>query len=299
MTPHDEPPDEAPESWDVDAMWNRVRARTVDAADERANAARPRRGLAWRYAYAAGFVLCVTGGVLFLRSRSGNRESTLGEYRTSRGQYATIRLADSTTVTLAPESHLAVSARFADGVREVSLDGEAIFSVRHNAAHPFRVRTHGALVEDIGTKFDLRAYAGDAGVTVAVVEGSVSLGTDRRDTTSARERGAAGATVLRGGEVGKLDEHGTVVAAGSSNAASYLGWADGRLSFVDQPLPEVLRTIARWYDLDVRVPDPQLARRSVTADFVRQSPEEMIDALAVAMEATVERNGRIITLRPR
>jgi ferric-dicitrate binding protein FerR (iron transport regulator) len=105
--------------------------------------------------------------------------------------------------------------------------------------------------------------------------------------------------VLRGGEVGTLDEQGTVVSGHSSNAASYLDWADGRLSFVDRPLPEVLRTIARWYDLDVRVPDPQLARRLVTADFVRQSPEEMIDALAVAMDATVERSGRIITLRPR
>src|ERR1019366_1973328 len=58
-------------------------------------------------------------------------------------------------------------------------------------------------------------------------------------------------------------------------------------------------TIGRWYDLDVRVPDARLARRLVTAEFSRQSASEMIAALAVAMDATVEREGRAITLRPR
>jgi len=306
MTPHDDPPEQAPEAWDVDAMWARVRTRTLDAAHERERVPRAepraRRIPVWRYAYAAGLLVCVTTGVLFVRSRNraaAGRDAAPGDYRTSRGQYATIRLADSTAVTLAPESHLTVSARFAEGEREISLEGEAIFSVRHDARHPFRVRTHGALVEDIGTRFDLRAYPGDSAVTVAVVEGSVTLGADRADTNTTAARRASAAMVVRKGEVGTLDGQGTVASEHSPSVTSYLGWADGRLSFVDRPLPEVLRTIARWYDLDVRVDDARLARRLVTADFVRQSSSEMIDALAVAMDATVERNGRVITLRPR
>ncbi len=304
MTPHDDPTEQAPEAWDVDAIWARVRARTVDAAEMRETAPRvaprARRVPLRAYAYAAGLVVFAAGGALLVRSRAAaGRDTAAGEYRTSRGQYATIRLADSTAVTLAPESHLSVSARFADGEREITLEGEAIFSVRHDARHPFRVRTHGALIEDIGTRFDLRAYPGDAAVTVAVVEGSVTLRADRADTTSSPARGGSAAMVLRKGEVGTLDRQGTVATGHSASVASYLDWADGRLSFVDRPLPEVLRTIARWYDLDVRVTDDRLSQRLVTADFVRQSSSEMIDALAVAMDATVERSGRVITLRPR
>lgn len=273
---------------------------------------RPPRVPRWVYAYAAAVILCAVAGTLFVRRY--NRAAALagdsapGDYRTSRGQYATVRLADSSEVTLAPESRLTISPRFSTGARDIALEGEAIFSVRHDATHPFRVRTRGAVVEDVGTRFDLRAYAGDASVAVAVVEGAVSFAAERSGSGLAGASGSApGAVqsqqasevVLHSGEVGTLDANGHVTAERSSNVSGYLGWADGRLAFVDRPLPEVLRTIARWYDIDVRVTDPRLARRLVTAEFAQQSPAEMVAALAVTMDATVERNGRVLTLRPR
>jgi ferric-dicitrate binding protein FerR (iron transport regulator) len=49
----------------------------------------------------------------------------------------------------------------------------------------------------------------------------------------------------------------------------------------------------------VRVADARLRSRRVTAEFSPQSPAEMIDALAVATDAVVVRDGRVITLRPR
>ncbi|MFI5233792.1 MAG: FecR family protein, partial [Gemmatimonadales bacterium] len=286
MTPHDDPPEQPPESWDVDALWTRVRERTVGAADDRAMPlVPPRRGrrvTPWMYAYAAGLVLCATAGAWIVRSRDRSAAppaAAPGDYRTSRGQYATIRLADSTVVTIAPESHLAVSARFGEGTRELSLEGEAIFSVRHDAAHPFRVRARNALIEDIGTRFDVRAYPGDAAVTVAVVEGSVAVTRASGDSVTTAEPQRPG-IILAGGTVGTLDRRGRVLSVRAPDVARYLGWATGRLSFVDRPLPEVLATIGRWYDLDVRVNDARLAERRVNAEFSTQSPSEMLDALA-------------------
>lgn len=311
MTSHDELPEPERGEWDVDALWSRVRARTVDAAQGLAERAplpsRPARMPRWVYAYAATLILCAAAGTLFVRRHNRMAalaaDSTPGDYRTSRGQYATVRLADSSEVTLAPESRLTISPRFRTGAREIALEGEAIFSVRHDAAHPFRVRTRRAVVEDIGTRFDLRAYPGDATIVVAVVEGAVSLGTEQAaigpTAASAGSTARPNEIVLHGGEVGTLDQQGKLTAERSSRASSYLGWPEGRLSFVDRPLPEVLRTIARWYDLDVRVADARLARRLVTAEFAHQSPSEMIAALAVTMDATVEHNGRVFTLRPR
>jgi transmembrane sensor len=254
------------------------------------------------YANAASLLLVGIAGAWIARSRARAAAppapAAPGDYRTSRGQYATIRLADSTAVTLAPESHLAVSARFGDGARELSLEGEAIFSVRHDAARPFRVRARNAVIEDIGTKFDVRAYAGDATVTVAVVEGSVEITSEQSDSAATgvpRPRGVA----LVAGAVGTLDRRGAALAQHTAAVASYLGWATGRLSFVDRPLPEVLATIARWYDLDIRVSDAGLMQRRVNAEFSTQSPSEMIDALAAAVGARVERSGSVVTLRAR
>ena len=173
--------------------------------------------------------------------------------------------------------------------------------MHHDAQHPFRVHAGSALVEDIGTRFDLRAYAGDAAVTVAVVEGMVRLSCARDEPASVAPGTALAsrAVLIASGEVGTLDASGRATTNRTSRAASYLGWAGGTLSFVDRPLPEVLHAIARWHDLDVRVPDARLAKRLVTAEFSWQSAEQMIDALAIAMDATVERNARVITLRPR
>ncbi|MFI5233637.1 MAG: FecR family protein [Gemmatimonadales bacterium] len=306
MTPHDDPPEQPPEAWDVDALWARVRERTVDAANDRTEAPmvshRGRRVAPWVYAYAAGLVVCAIAGAWIVRSRdriaTPRAAAAPGDYRTSRGQYATVRLADSTVVTIAPESHLAVSARFGEGVRELSLEGEAIFSVRHDASHPFRVHARNALIEDIGTKFDVRAYSGDATVTVAVVEGSVAITRDQADSGTTQEPQRP-RLALAGGTVGTLDRRGRVLSVRAPDVARYLGWASGHLSFVDRPLPDVLATIGRWYDLDIRVSDARLAERRVNAEFSTQSPSEMLDALAAAVGARVERAGRVVTLRAR
>jgi transmembrane sensor len=297
-------PEPTPESWDVDAAWRRVRSRTVAVTGSGGQRSRPAAPLRRRIvSYAAAGVLVVLGtSAVVARLNNRPAESTPGTspglYSTSRAQFATIRLADGSEVTLAPESRITVAARFAEGVREISLDGEAIFSVRHDAAHPLRIRARGVLIEDVGTRFDLRAYASDASVTVAVAEGSVSLTAARSDSPSAAVKPGQ-PIVLERGDVGIVDGQGNTSTERLVRVSSYLDWANGRLSFVDRPLEEVLRTIGRWYDLDVRVTDVRLKNRRVTAEFSPQSPAEMIDALAVATNATVERDGRVITLRPR
>jgi len=315
---------EAPaETWDTDGLWANVRARTVDAdhALRERSIARPtvaahgrstrsprlrwlsaERRLARLSSVAA--IIIVIAGAFALRLGMRNRpdaavpapDAADGHYSTSRAQYATITLSDGSRVTLAPESRLTIPARFGQGARAILLDGEAIFSVRHDAAHPFRVRARGALIEDVGTRFDLRAYANEAAVTVAVAEGAVTLARAVADSAGAPRAGTAG-FVLRRGDVGSLGGAGVATTTHPQRVSPYLAWADGRLIFLSRPLPEVLLTIGRWYDLDVRVPDARLASRLVTAEFSTQSPSEMIDALALAVDASVERQGRIVTLR--
>jgi ferric-dicitrate binding protein FerR (iron transport regulator) len=257
----------------------------------------------WKAAYAAAAVLVVAGvasSLIRQRETSGASAPAAGQGRfsTSRAQFATIRLADGSEVTLAPESRMTVAPRFAEGDREISLDGEAIFTVHHNAAHPLRIRARGVLIEDIGTRFDLRAYASDTNVTVAVAEGSVQM-TPARSGSASVAAPFGRAIVLERGDVGSVDGLGNTSTERPASVSSYLDWANGRLTFADRPLEEVLRTIGRWYDLDVRVADARLRSRRVTAEFSPQSPAEMIDALAVATDAVVVRDGRVITLRPR
>ncbi len=291
--------------WDADRLWAGQRSRDKSPPrPRRVPHVFPRESTGVRVVAAAAAVLMlVTGGALYLKSRvipsvavPVSREDS--HYSTTRGEYATVQLTDGSRVTLAPQSRLTIPAAFVNGQRDVSLDGEAIFDVKHDAAHPFRVHANGAQIEDIGTRFDLRAYQSDASVTVAVAEGSVALGRDPV-VAPGSVRSSAEGVVLQRGQIGSLDRAGVVSAARSARVTNILGWSRGTLSFVARPLPDVLRDIGRWYDLDIRVSGPQLGARLVTAEFSTQSASEMIDALALAVDASVERTGRTVTLRSR
>ena len=96
-------------------------------------------------------------------------------YATAAGEREAVTLVDGTRVTLAPTSRLQLPADYGQAGREMTLEGEALFEVMHNAAHPFRVRSGRVVTEDIGTRFAVRAWDNGAAVQVAVVEGRVGV----------------------------------------------------------------------------------------------------------------------------
>src|SRR5881394_393710 len=270
-------------TWDVEAMWRRLRRPSFGReAYWQGDSRRWRPALA----AAAAMVLLIGGATAVVRWSRG--AAPMREYATARGQRITLQLPDGSSLQLAPQSRVRIPNTFGPESRDVYIDGEALFGVVHDATRPFRVHVQEAVVEDIGTRFDVRAYAEDSSVAVAVAEGAVSLG-----------RLAAEGVVIRTGQVGTLAPSGLVGMSPNEALADYLGWAEGRLRFDNVPLPGVLRAIGRWYDLDVRIAAPDLATRSITAEFKLGAPDEMLRALALAVDARLTRSGdsgRIITL---
>jgi len=68
------------------------------------------------------------------------------------GQRAELILPDSTKVWLNANSKLVYPSSFKEGIRQVELDGEAYFDVRHNGDNPFVVRTKSMNVTVLGTE---------------------------------------------------------------------------------------------------------------------------------------------------
>jgi transmembrane sensor len=297
---------------DVDRMWTRLRGAmehtpalrsesgTVDEAFKRpirhAGLTRlSRRGFP-AGAWAAALVALIGGGAIYVsRSRPAPPPPPPAAphvYATGPAQTADIRLRDGSRVMLAPKSRLRVPDDFGSHDRLVTIEGQGFFDVVHNAAIPFRVRAKGAVAQDIGTRFDVRAYEDESGVVVIVADGAVTFGRARSDSTARRAEGV----VVRRGErarTGGPDSTTTV----DRVSLRLVGWTEGRLSFVNTPLAEIARAIGRWYDLDVRVSDAALEGRLITADFDAQAPREMVEALATARNGVVERHGRVLSIR--
>ena len=202
----------------------------------------------------------------------------------ARGQRARVRLGDGTRIELAAGSRLTYPAVFADTERAVALTGEAYFEVQHDARRPFVVRTRGGVTEDIGTAFVVRQYADDARLEVVVASGKVAV--------RAPGRGAAPREATAG-QLVQVDSSGRA-SVRAVDTKQYLAWRQGRLVFSDTPFREVLKQLARWYDVDFQLADSGLATRRFTGAFQGEPLDSLVSELAAPMHVRYERHGRTI-----
>ena len=255
---------------------------------------------------AAAAVVLAGAGVAYVRvaARLGDRDvpaRTTREFAAAAGQRAIIDLGDGTHIVLAPSSHLRMSmpAR-GNGMREAVLDGEAMFTVAHDTARPFVVRSRYGNTVDIGTAFAVRAYSNEP-YRVAVREGQVALDQLAADAPHRRPRMAGGvvldadAPVLVAGDVATRDNDGRMTIAHGQNVAQMLDWTSGRLTFDHEPFGELVPDLERWYGVDIRIESPVLRTRTVTGQFDTESKTEAFNALGRVLGARHRVDGRRVT----
>lgn len=260
----------------------------------------PRRGFALepgstRFSLKSfAIVLLLVGGAalawrvsLSLKPDVASPAAAMRVVTTPPGQRASLRLPDGTSVMLGVASTLRHPPAFGSGRREVELEGEAYFEVVHDEKRAFTVRAGDIVAEDMGTEFVVRAYREDRHARVVVREGRVALRAATALDRSARQ-------VLQPGQLGRLEDDGTVVAE-QADTSIYFAWTDGRLVFDDVPLLDALPQLRRWYNLDFRLADSALGRVPLTATFKNQPTEDVLDLLAASLGMRQVRSGRTVT----
>ncbi|HWZ57328.1 MAG TPA: FecR domain-containing protein [Gemmatimonadaceae bacterium] len=247
-----------------------------------------------RAAIAAAIVVAIgTGVVIGSARRLGLSAGPVREYATAAGERLNVTLSDGTQFALAPTSRLRVPVAYGRSAREVVLEGEAFFRVVRDDARPFRVRAGGATTTDVGTAFDVRAYASDTAVQVAVAEGRVAFA-----ATGAAESVQHTADLLAAGDVAVLTANGHIGRSHEADLAAYIGWTRGELMFRDAPLRDVVPVLARWYGVTITVADPALGRQLVRATFDMQSMTEVLTSVTSAVGAHYTQDGRAIRIVP-
>lgn len=169
-------------------------------------------------------------------------EAKSGQYATlavPRGGRYHITLPDGTQVWLNSASSLTYPTVFDDSSRTVSLRGEGFFEVVPDKL-PFKVKTTGQTVMVLGTRFNVNAYQNEPGVTTTLVSGSVEI---------ALNRGRVSRLQLKPGEQAIVSDK--TIKVRKVALPIYTAWKDGDFRFRETPLPEVLRQLERWYDIEV------------------------------------------------
>ncbi len=158
------------EDSDIQALWKNIQQDIQPKSLSVASKPTTRRfRLSW---IAACFVFMA--GLAFYFFLPETPEQTI--YRTGFGETLSILLPDSSSVVLNANSVLAyTSAWDSTGIREVWVEGEAFFDVRHlNSHQPFKVYpASGIEVEVLGTQFNV--YQRNNQTKVLLSEGNVTM----------------------------------------------------------------------------------------------------------------------------
>ncbi|MBL4676428.1 MAG: FecR domain-containing protein [Mucilaginibacter sp.] len=155
------------------------------------------------------------------------------------GQYR-LTLADGTKVWLNASSSITYPTIFSGDSRQVKITGEAYFEVAHNAALPFTVVSNGQQVKVLGTHFNVNAYADESATITTLLKGSVKVSAD------------ANTCILKPGQQASLAAigHNNIKVTDADTDAA-VAWKEGYFQFNQADVYQVMRQLARWYDIKV------------------------------------------------
>ena len=184
------------------------------------------------------------------------------------GSRISFSLPDGTNGWLNSGSSLAYQIPFT-GNRQITVQGEAWFDVAHDAAHPFEISAGNSTVKVLGTKFNLNAYPEEHYVEVALEEGKVEFSLP----------GVPAGIEMKPNE--RLVYSRDSVHISTTDPSKYSVWVEGKLMFRGDPMPEVARRIARWYNVQVELMDKDLEKDVIRGTFEDDSLEEVLRYLSM------------------
>ncbi|MEE4197157.1 MAG: FecR domain-containing protein [Bacteroidales bacterium] len=196
---------------------------------------------------AAGIVAFIVSAVLIylLVYSPGSIDSiAMIEKENPRGQRSEHILPDGSKVWLNADSKIIYPEEFNNSSREVKLRGEAYFEVTKDKK-PFLVKTDRIDIEVLGTEFNVMAYPYDQTITTTLVAGKVSV---KRINPETQKIQKAVLTPNHQAIYHKTEER---FILDQVDVLPYTSWIQGKLMFDKTPLIEIVKTLERWYGVEI------------------------------------------------
>ena len=188
----------------------------------------------------------------------GNQLITLMTPRA--GQYA-VMLSDGTKVSLNAASEIIYPSLFDSHERVIQLKGEAYFEVAPDKSRPFIVQTDRQRIQVLGTRFNVQAYADEKLQHTTLIEGSVVI-KNKYDLANFQ---------LKPGQQA-VSEANNKLTVHQVDPEEYISWKDGVIMLNGYALPEILRQLERWYDVEFEELPRGIATESIFGMLSRDLP---------------------------
>jgi transmembrane sensor len=266
--------------WRADAAWSSadrikiMRSAEFSAARVEHNSVLP---VLAKAAAALILVAALAGGAAFYFRAPADRT-----YATAVGGRELVSFSDGTRIEL--NTNTKMRARMTTSERTVWLDhGEAYFQVEHDSHRPFVVMVAGHRITDLGTKFLVRADAGQ--LEIALTQGRARLDTEDAWIQKHSALLAPGDVVVAtANSISRTRES-------TKQIANALSWKRGLLVFYRTPLADAAYQINRYNQEKVLIADTSLNALPISGTLSANDPEQFARVLQKIFGLKTEKRG--------
>lgn len=185
------------------------------------------------------------------------------------GKQFSVELSDGTLVFLNAGTKLRYPRTFTDiNLREVYLEGEALFNVKQNKERPFIVHTDKMNIRVLGTEFNVSSYKNDYKRSVVLKEGSLGV-------YKSREAFNKNSIIIKPSQEAIIDKQGIKVR--EINIEKHIAWVNGVLHFSSDRFDDIIKKLERHYNVNIESNDEAINSIIYTGIFEEKTIEDILN----------------------
>ena len=219
---------------------------------------------------AAAILLAIcTIGIFFMRNEPAKNQTAAAQVNQQKINRL-VRLPDGSTVIISSGSKLNYPSSF-DGLarREVYLEGQAFFDIKHNASKPFIVHAGQFETTVLGTAFNIKAFPGDIDITVTVTRGKVKVSDQNRTLGIILPHQQIACNKQKANSTLKTVDTDT-----------YLDWKAQDLLFDDVTVAEAAELLEERFNVNITFSDQLIKSNRFTTTFLKgESLEQVLTSI--------------------
>lgn len=208
------------------------------------------------------------------------------------GERKNIQLPDGSVVTLNAGSNIKINENYGTTTRDVYLEGEAFFEVKHDITRPFIVHTPAMDVKALGTAFNVKAYLNEKNTETSLISGLVEVTLKENNNLKMLlypnqkiewQNGNTNAVNSNLTKANK-DTHLTdslpkKLVVTSTGDIKEIAWKENKLMFDDEEFHNIAILLERWYGAKINFKDTAICHYRFTGTYEKEDLNTVLDYL--------------------
>lgn len=225
--------------------------------------------------------------IRYFNTGSGNPAKI---FTTAYGERKNIQLPDGSVVNLNAGSTVKIDADFGTTARNVYLEGEAFFDVKHDKKTPFIVRTAAMDIKALGTAFDVKAYKNESITEASLIRGLVEVTLKENDNQVLllhpnhkiawqQHRPPTAVSPVRQAPLPASDGIPQKLKPTHQGDIKEIAWKENRLVFDGEALSDIAAELERWYGARIYFKDDDIRNYRYTGVFEKEDLKTVLEFL--------------------